>query len=270
MEDNKEKAIRIIVNQSIKAFATGFEARHKGELKNPLGTLNLKKNNCFISVLGDDFIFYSALVRSFDSSFGKLLESLGNAIAKYTYETKNKIESYILTEQTQHISGILDKYENHILTPSIFHYKNFYTLMPKDITSFKTTHNCDNWFYDKNKKIHYLIELKSGGDLDTKKAKSEKSSLLKEYFMLKNLVTDDEKIVIKFATAYNKYGEGNAWHQSNVELFFSNEELLIGKDYWNFVCNDDKGFDIVFDEYKKSSIYIKDALTSIKKMYSIE
>ena len=62
--------------------------------------------------------------------------------------------------------------------------------------------------------------------------------------------------------------EGKEWHQSNVEAFFSRDELLIGNEYWNFVCNDKNGFNIIFDQYKISSLYIKDSITRIKKMYS--
>lgn len=43
--------------------------------------------------------------------------------------------------------------------------------------------------------------------------------------------------------------------------------MLIGKDYWNFVCNDENEFDIVFDQYKTSSQYIKDSLTRIRNKY---
>lgn len=269
MDFTKEKAIRIIVNQTIKSFASGFEARHEAEVDDPEGSINMKKNNCFINVLGNEFIFYSAFVRSFDSSFGTVLESLGNAIAKFSYETNHTIYSYMLPEQTQHISSILDKYEDHNSEPSIEHYENFYVLQPSDTTSFKTHHECDNWFYDRNTDTHYLLELKAGGDLDNKKAKSEKIALLKEYFMLKNSLGKNAKIKIRFATAYNKFGEGNAWHQPNVERMFAREELLIGKDYWNFVCNDPDGFDIIFDEYKKASKYIKRSLAKIKKIYNV-
>ena len=268
MDEIREKAIRTIVDSSIKAFANGFELRHESELNDPLGTINMKKNNCFIEVLGEEFIFYSAFVRSFDSSFGNLLEDLGNSIAKFSYKTERTIHSFILPEQTQHISNLLDKYEDHLATPEISHYENFFVVMPPNIESFKTQHVCDNWFFDEEKKIHYLIELKAGGDLDNKKAKSEKLALLKEYFMLKNSVPSDQKVLIRFATAYNKFGEGKIWHQANVERMFSSDELLIGKDYWNFVCNDSEGFKIIFDQYKKSSHYIKDAIDRIKKLYS--
>ena len=268
MEEIREKAIRSIVDSSIKSFASGFELRHKSELNDPLGTINMKKNNCFIAALGEEFIFYSAFVRSFDSSFGNLLENIGNAIAKFSYQTNKTIESFILPEQTQHISNLLDKYEDHNASPLVSHYKNFYVVMPPNIESFKTQHECDNWFYDEKNKIHYLIELKAGGDLDNKKAKSEKLALLKEYFMLKNSIGDDQAINIRFATAYNKFGEGKEWHQPNVERMFAAEELLIGKDYWNFVCNDDNGFDIIFDQYKISSCYIKESIERIKNMYN--
>ena len=63
------------------------------------------------------------------------------------------------------------------------------------------------------------------------------------------------------------FGEGNYWKQDRVRQFFANEELLIGKDYWNFVCDDDSGFEIIMNQYKRSANYIKIALTDIKDMY---
>ena len=53
-----------------------------------------------------------------------------------------------------------------------------------------------------------------------------------------------------------------------VENFiFAEDELLIGKDYWNFVCDDEKGFDIIFEQYKVSANKIKTALARIKDLY---
>ena len=100
-----------------------------------------------------------------------MLENIGNQIAKFSYKTDRIIHSYILTEQTQHISNLLDKYEDHTCKPEKSHYENFFVVQPRDTTSFKTQHVCDNWFYDANTKTHYLVELKAGGDLDNKKNK---------------------------------------------------------------------------------------------------
>lgn len=50
---------------------------------------------------------------------------------------------------------------------------------------------------------------------------------------------------------------------------FDNEELYYSRDFWNLVCESEKGFDIVMDEYKKNVHFIKDALDEIN-IYSIE
>ena len=146
-------------------------------------------------------------------------------------------------------------------------YKNFTCLKPSNISSFLTSHETDNYFYDETTKKHYLIELKAGGDLDNKKSKAEKIALLNEYFILKNSLTNDEDISIFLATAYNKYGEDNPWKQERVRQYFADEELLIGKNYWNFVCKDDKGFDIIIDQYKISANYIKESLNMLRIEY---
>ena len=53
------------------------------------------------------------------------------------------------------------------------------------------------------KKKHYLVELKIGGDLDNKKARSEKEAILEQFSILSNNIKKNEIIEIKFATAYN-------------------------------------------------------------------
>lgn len=271
MNDNtreqKIQAIKKIVDIGIKNFAEGFELRYSSEVNDPEGVINSKKNNVFVAELGEEFMFYSAFVRSFDSSFGKILENIGNAIATLSYEVRGRIDSYLLPQQTQHIDYLLAEYDRH-RKPLVSDYDTFSCVQPSNIDSYMRTHETDNYFYNESKKEHYIIELKAGGDLDNKKAKAEKTELLHEYFLLKNKLKDtDEKVKVFFATAYNKFGEGNTWKQERVQQFFADDELLIGKDYWNFVCDDDHGFDIIFEQYKISCQYIKDSLERIKNMY---
>lgn len=269
MPYEKQKAIEIIVDTAITNFATGLISRYSGEVDDMAGVINMKKNNCFIAELGEEFMFYSAFVRSFDSSFGNVLENIGNAIAKLSYEVKGNIDSFLLPEQTQRIANILDNYVDRVVKPNTEHYSTFSTIYPRDITSYKRSHKTDNYFYNSAKNEHYLIELKASGDLDNKKSRSEKSALLEEYFLLKNLLKDDysAKVFIFFGTAYNKFGEGKEWKQERVRQFFADDELLIGKDYWNFVCNSPVGFEIIFNQYKKSANNIRFALNEIKGMY---
>lgn len=266
MNDEKRTAVQAIVDSTICSFAEGLKTRYIDEVTDPKGVINQKRNNCFIAELGAEFMFYSAFVRSFDSSFGNILEKMGNNIAKLFYTVNDEIKSFILPEQIQHISNIIASYDKHT-KPEVWHYDTQNFIIPRDITSFQQTHQTDNYFYDSDRKIHFIIELKAGGDLDNKKSKAEKIAMLTEYYLLKNKISADEEVKIYFATAYNKFGEGNSWNQERVKQFFAREELLIGKEYWDFVCKDENGFDIIFEQYKKSAKYIKNSLEDIKKAY---
>ena len=113
MNDLKRKAINEIIDSNIKSFADGFELRHIKEEKDPCGVINAKKNNIINFELGEEFMFYSALVRYYDSSFGNVLENIGNAIAKLSYEVNGRIESYLLPQQTQHIDYLMTVYNQH-------------------------------------------------------------------------------------------------------------------------------------------------------------
>ncbi|MGN1379569.1 MAG: TdeIII family type II restriction endonuclease [Bacilli bacterium] len=268
MEQIKEDKIREKVRNAIKDFSENFEVRYMREITDPTGVINSKKNNAFVSELGNEFMFYSAFCRSFDSSFGKVLEKLSNDIADISYEVVlENISSYLLPEQIQRKSNIMNEYDKHI-KPKIEDYTSLHAYKPANVDSYKKQHVTDNHFYNPETKEHFIIELKAGGDLDIKKAKSEKEALIDEYYILLNALEDPEETVkIYLATAYNMYGEGNEWKQERVKQFFSDDELLIGKDYWNFVCDDKDGYDIIIDEYKKSSKYILEALDRIKNAY---
>ena len=266
MEINKITEVNNIVQSVIKEFSVSLEEKFKKDLSKANGIINRKGNNVFISELGSDFMFNSAFMRSFDSSLGNVLENMGNKIAGLFYDVRNEINSFILPEQQQHISNIMGSYDQHT-KPEMSHYTNNVFIIPKDVTSFQCVHQTDNYFYDDETKTHYLIELKAGGDLDNKKSRAEKVELLKEYYLLKNQISQNENVKIFFATAYNKDGEGNNWKQERVRQFFAEEELLIGKYYWDFVCKDKDGFNVIIDQYKKNAVIIKEAIERIKKMF---
>ncbi len=268
MDTKKRIQIQKIVDEEIEKFVNKFERRYLREVDDPDGVINNKKNNCFIAELGKEFMFYSAFVRSFDSAFGKKIEEIGNRIAELSYDVRKDVGSFLLPQQLQHMDTIITEYEKH-RRPSVKDYEDFNCIIPDDIRSFENSHVTDHYFYNDETNEHYLIELKSSGDLDNKKAKSEKLALLQEFFLLKNSLGDDSKDTIKLflGTAYNKYGENNEWKQERVKQFFAEEELLIGKEYWNFVCNDEEGFKVVFEQYKESAKKIVEMIDKIKEMY---
>lgn len=266
MEKYREKAIRALVSGYVESYASGFSDRHISEVEDEEGTINMKIHNVFISSLGSDIQYYSALARSLDSSLGNMLEKMAIKIATLNYEVCQHVEGEIYKSQTDYIAEILEEYKRHARVPNICDYKNI-LLNKKDSNVVNKRHESDYYLFDKENNMHYLIELKIGGDLDNKKSRSEKEALLEQYCILANSLKSDENIKLCFATAYNRYGEGNPWKQKRVLQFFAEEELLISKDFWNMICKSNDGYDVVIDEYIKTCHLIKEALAKIKIAY---
>ncbi len=130
-------------------------------------------------------------------------------------------------------------------------------------------HESDYYLIDKDNDMHYLIELKIGGDLDNKKARSEKEAILEQYCILTNELQSEDKVKIFFATAYNRFGEGKDWNQSRVRQFFAKDELCIGKDFWDFICKSPRGYDIVTDEYMKNAHQLPKIAKKMKSLLYI-
>lgn len=263
---DKERAIRGIVSTAVRSYANGFSTRHLAEVDNPNGVINMKIHNVFIAALGPEIQYYSALARSLDSSLGNMLESMAISIAELNYKVTQHVEGTLYKEQTDYIAELLEQYKRSAdrRTPKVCDYAG---ISRKKGTARTKRHESDYYLVDTETNMHYLIELKIGGDLDNKKARSEKEALLEQYCILTNTLGSEENVKILFATAYNRYGEGNQWTQGRVRQFFSDDELCISKDFWNLVCKSDKGYDIVIDEYRKNAHYINKALDEIKHSY---
>jgi hypothetical protein len=262
---NQKDAIRALVRTAVETYAHGFQARHEAEVEDPEGIINMKIHNVFIEALGKEIQYYTALVRSLDSSLGNALEALAINIARLSFEVRQNVEGPLTREQTAMIAELLESYKGRKHRPEVKDYQSLRTL--KSPTALSRRHDSDYYLIDRATNSHYLIELKIGGDLDNKKARSEKEAILEQFAILSNVLPEETDIRIFFATAYNRFGEGKPWRQERVRQFFADEELLIGKDFWNFVCRLDDGYDIVLDTYRQNAHFITAALESIKRTY---
>ena len=262
-----EKQIRGIVRTCINDFASTFENKHLSEKHQPDGVINSKVHNIFVAALGDEVRFYSALSRSLDSSLGNMVENMAIKIAAINFEVTQHVEGDLYENQTKAISVLLQKYTtpNNRLKPLREH---AYQLADEARGGHSSKrHESDYVLKRRSTGEYYLIELKLGGDLDNKKARSEKEALLEQYCILTNKLGNSAEVTIHFATGYNRYGEGSPWTQGRVRQYFAEEELLISKDFWNFVCDDSRGFEVVMDEYNSHSNVIQKALTRIRTSY---
>lgn len=266
---NKERAIRAVVKQAVESYASGFSDRHLSEVNDEEGTINMKIHNVFIAALGADIQYYSALARSLDSSLGNMLEKMAINIASINFDVSQHIEGPIFQEQTDYIAELLERYKNtkgiNHKRPEISDYTGI--SLRKSTSRHSKRHESDYYLKDNETGMHYLIELKIGGDLDNKKARSEKEALLEQYCILSNTLGTENNIKIFFATAYNRYGEGKPWKQGRVLQFFAEDELLISSRFWNLICKSENGYDIILDEYKRNAHFIVESLAQIKNAY---
>lgn len=266
MTIEKERNIRAVVSSFVEAYAMGFSDRHLSEYDDENGTINMKIHNVFIAALGTDIQYYSALARSLDSSLGNMLEKMAIKIASLHYQVRQHVEGDISIEQTVYIAKILEEYKRHSRKPLVEDYAKISSLYSHE-SNISKRHESDYCLFDQETEMYHLIELKIGGDLDNKKARSEKEALLEQYCILTNSLGSQEKVRIYFATAYNRYGEGRPWLQGRVRQFFAEDELLISSAFWNMVCKSEDGYRVVLNEYQKSAHHIVSALELIKKAY---
>jgi hypothetical protein len=264
---NKTDEVSRIVSRVVDDWAYDFRTRHIAEHKDPEGAINMKIHNVFIKALGPELQYYTALVRSLDSSLGNMLEKMAIEIAKLNYEVSQSVEGPLGASQTSEIAKLLESYKSRQnRSPREADYQFLRSGKPSGATTKR--HDSDYYLKDRETGISYLIELKIGGDLDNKKARSEKEALLEQFAILSNKVDNrTTKILIRFATAYNRFGEDKPWLQGRVRQFFADDELLIGKDFWNFVCKDDKGYQLVTSCYENKADVIRAALDAIRNKY---
>ncbi len=261
-----EDAITSIVARNVEGFAQSFAARHISERHDLEGVINAKIHNVFLAELSQEVQYYSALGRSFDSSLGNMLEAMAIQIAQLSYDVQRDVHGPLSAEQTNGIATLLERYKRNVQKPDVSDYA-FLREKPTDQSLEIKRHISDYYLTDRETGDRFLIELKIGGDLDNKKARSEKEAVLEQYAILSNTLNAETNIRIFFATAYNRFGEGRPWLQTRVRQFFADDELLISRDFWNLVCRMPTGYGLVMAAYKAHAYLIRQALDDIRRTY---
>lgn len=252
MTEKRKKEVTAMMSRHFEDFMKQYVntiLRKKGT-KNDI--VQKKRNNrILVSFMPNEAgIVYSALSRSFESALGKALETFGQECASLSYDVSagNTIIAPLTSEQATLADTLAQEYYDKKKVPSRSDYEGTKIARPKQGTN-QRKHETDNRWYDSDTKTHVIVELKAGGDLDNKKARIEKAELLREYFMQQNIAGDGESTRIFFATAYNKDGDDSEWAQGSVQRMFADDELLIGRDYWNLVCNASNGYDVIMENF---------------------
>ncbi len=275
MNKEKREIISNIVKKHIEKAGTNFKLDYNKNGGAKFDNIENKYNNIFISGLGNEVVVYSALMRSLDSSLGNTIEQMALEIAKAVgYKVSQGVSGSLSKDTIQNIAILLEQYKNKTNPKKVS--LEDYEIIKKSALETKGEqkfHNSDYLLEKERNGITELslLELKIGGDLDNKKARSEKEAIFEQYAILVNQNKDkieNGTVVINtfFATAYNKNSIDagkEIWTQGSVKTFFADEELLIGKDFWNFICDDKDGWIVIKEEYNNYSQILKDSIKYI-------
>jgi len=266
MDPEYEKNIRDLVSYKVLTFLRDFETRHLMNLDNPDGPLNAKYKNPFLADLGPEMTFQSSVWPSFESGLGSMQQELARQLAWANFEVYGSVDAYICSDQVDFINYMCERYQKGKDLPTAEEYE---TLRNPEGTPQRLKVTSDLILKHRGTGEYTVIELKSSGNLDTKKAYAEKRSLLTQYCVLSNALSDEEPpISMKFATTYNSFGEHHEWKHTRVKKYFRDEDLLIGKDFWNFVIQHPAGHHVFLSEYRKHKETTKGMMQRLKSAYA--
>lgn len=240
-------------------------------------------NNPFNFSFGLEHLIYSSYTRSFSSSLGTNMQGSIVEIAKaHGWEIINdgendkniKIEGYYSDETRKIINEAMD-YINNTSSKDPITKDKIDDFKIKIIDSVLMTRgkkrSLNSDLVIKKNNIINVIELKAGGDLDKGKAKSQRNEIFEIYALVASKFKDelrskDLNIDTYFATMYNKdaISKGvEGWKATSVKKNFLKEELLIGKDLWNFICEDEFAYEKIMEIFFSYSSVVEE---QIKKM----
>lgn len=117
--------------------------------------------------------------------------------------------------------------------------------------------------------ITYLIEIKLGGNLDNKKAKSEALALKdRKECLLENKLADEVKTYLGVVCLGNGENSPKDWVMGRVSEAFNRTEVLVERELFDFVTNDTDVFDFIVDVVQPLAIkHELDIIESIKNKY---
>lgn len=179
------------------------------KLKKPL--IDNKMNSWVTNGEDIEFLLFSTLSRSYDSSMGNLWEKILIVISKhFNDKTYGKIKGL------------------------------------------KLRSNGKDWIVDlafERDGITYLIELKLGGELDNKKAKSESEALKeRKEVLLESKLANNVETYLGIITLSKGEKTPEDWDMGRVALGFDRSEVLVERELFDFVSNDTDVFDFIKDE----------------------
>ena len=240
-----------------------------------------KIHNWTLAEFDNTLVAHMVFVSSFESKSGNMFQAIAKKIAKLKYGSKNVPKVFkgigVTDDEARQFEESFNGAEQVILTKidqsacqdfiALFKEQhkaegrgkgrvtsslNQETIKEINKQKFSQTEvlsskPVDLGVYDSENNMFHIIEIKAGGDLDSSNAPGNVIKMLTEYAALGK---DNSRLY--FATLYNKNGEGNTW-TGIIKKYLSEEMLLIGKDFWEFVLPKEITFEDLKEIYNEAN-----------------
>lgn len=182
----------------------------------------------YFKLFSKENVYMGSLLHSTYTFLGSQWEYFAEIVAENNYESidrRKSIKGKITDKTRSKIDNILDDLDYERESPNINKEKKEIIESSKDGSSIKTSQQVDLYLKDKNKE--YFFEIKTAKP-NKNEVKAAKRDLLK-------IIAMKADVKIFLAIPYNPYFEDEYKRWTVKKFFNSNEDLLVGKHFWNYL-----------------------------------
>lgn len=190
----------------------------------------------YFKLFSKRIVFTASLLQSIFTWFGGKWEDFAEIIAREKFprvERKYRLEGKITSKELITIDNILKELDKGVRRPDIQRSKgeilNAYD--KKDLH--KEVSHIVNLFVETEDKEEYYFELKTVKP-NKKEVRAAKRDFL-EVLAMRHKEKDLNKVHVFLAIPFNPYFSGEYSRWTVIRFFKPNSDLLIGKDFWDFL-----------------------------------
>lgn len=259
-----------VVRERLNDFARDYRKRRLADMEAGGGLLD-KLGNPFFSRFPLEYAAYSTISRSLDSALGTEIEELMVVLAGQAFGTdavlhqsRNGIKGALTLAQSQAIAGALSE---DAPAKSV----DFDQLATSEDAVEGSAERCmrrvDVLIRHPSGQVA-AIETKFGGQLDVKKSKAEKKALLEFSAVYFNETGVTPAVVLGVLYDVHDHS-GKPWRQGSVNKYFDQNELLVGRNFWNFVLDASDGYDVFIGAWQDASGRLGDLVEELRDRFVV-
>jgi len=232
MEDQVKKSIESYLEGFLQGLINKYDPKViKDEIlkKSAFDEKKGKYKPFHVALIPFDLLRIQSFFRSFSTSLGQgVFEYIAKIVAESNEKWIEVRSNYKFSAvASPNIQSIVDNFIEDILNKQVKPYP--YPEFPSPNSKNQKKIVVDLSFKDKETGIFYLIEIKSP------KPNKDQTRQTKEKFLFLSATYPNSKVY--YALPYNPYGENKSNYKwSFTKMFFDlDEEVLIGKEFWDFL-----------------------------------